>query len=480
MNSPEMRQLAKSWSNGDFPHHLNRLEINGIRGWKGESITFDFPVCAIVGENGAGKTSILQAAGVCYKGKSKNESFFASQFFPDTAWEKIENAYIKGDAKKGDTIEHISVRKPTSSWRGNPNRPERPVYIIDLRRTAPIYALPGYAQLANKKVQEKSQTDLGPDFISRASHIIGRQYAGAKVSTTNVDSKKSVPILSTTNESYSGFHQGAGEAVIADLLARDIPNYALVVIDEVETSLHPRAQRRLVRDLARLSREKKIQFIFTTHSPYVLEELPSQARIYISQTSDGKNVDIGPSPEYALSEMDESTYPEYEVYVEDKEAKSLTSAILRQHAPHAMRRLTITSYGSAQVGKSLGQMVKGDRFRIPTTVLLDSDQEAADGCHLLPGKDAPELVIFYYLESDNWKEVASRLDCSYSRLYDAAQRELATPHYKQYINNVADEVMVSGDMLWEIMCSVFAKKHISWQDVKDWVEPIIDNLEEER
>jgi predicted ATP-dependent endonuclease of OLD family len=80
----------------------------------------------------------------------------------------------------------------------------------------------------------------------------------------------------------SQFHQGAGEDATLDLFRtlQNVPQNALLVIDEVEASLHPRAQRRLIRFLLWLSRIKRVQIILSTHSPYVLEELPQEARVF--------------------------------------------------------------------------------------------------------------------------------------------------------------------------------------------------------
>jgi hypothetical protein len=39
-----------------------------------------------------------------------------------------------------------------------------------------------------------------------------------------------------------------------------------------------------------------------------------------------------------------------------------------------------------------------DRFPRPTCVFLDGDNDAAPGCHLLPGADAPEQVVFRELK----------------------------------------------------------------------------------
>jgi predicted ATP-dependent endonuclease of OLD family len=96
---------------------------------------------------------------------------------------------------------------------------------------------------------------------------------------STVDDEREVPVISRQNTEYSGYHQGAGETTVTELLQADLPKYGLVLIDEIESSLHPRAQRRLIRDLAEQCRHREFQILLTTHSPYVLEELPLEARM---------------------------------------------------------------------------------------------------------------------------------------------------------------------------------------------------------
>ena len=69
-----------------------------------------------------------------------------------------------------------------------------------------------------------------------------------------------IGLLTKSYGEISQFHQGAGEDSILDTfkLLQDIPNQSLLVIDEVENSLHPQAQRRFVKCLLKLSRVKKI------------------------------------------------------------------------------------------------------------------------------------------------------------------------------------------------------------------------------
>src|SRR5829696_1047812 len=115
------------------------MEISGLRGWAGHRIEFKFPIVAIVGENGSGKSTILQAAAASYRspGRSKRMKF-ASDFFPDTPWDQIRDARITYSVREGSSSVQDSVRKPDKRWRGNPVRRERRIYYIDLSRIQPL------------------------------------------------------------------------------------------------------------------------------------------------------------------------------------------------------------------------------------------------------------------------------------------------------------------------------------------------------
>ena len=113
---------------------------------------------------------------------------------------------------------------------------------------------------------------------------------------------------------------------------RDLDGDGLILIDETESPLHPRAQRRLVRDLARACRLVECQIILTTHSPYVLEELPLAARSYILESAGSKEIVSGVSPQFAMTKMDDELHPECELYVEDPRAKTWLREILSRHA----------------------------------------------------------------------------------------------------------------------------------------------------
>ena len=298
--SKDVRLLESRWKSGQgWPKRLEWVEISGIRGWTGQRVEFPFPITAIVGENGVGKSTILQAVAASFRGEH-----FASDFFPDTPWEQVRNAEIRASIREGATSGSFerSVRKPTVRWRGNDERRERGVEYIDLRRIQPMGARTGYARMAKREVKETSFEAFNEETIERFSRIMGRDYSLAKLSTTDADENRQVPVVTRSSQSYSGFHSGAGEIAMAELLPRKVNKYSILLIDEVETSLHPRTQRRLLRDLAMLCRNMELQCILTTHSPYILDELPPEGRIYLMDSDGQKKIISGVSPAFAIDE----------------------------------------------------------------------------------------------------------------------------------------------------------------------------------
>jgi len=473
--SNEIRRLETKWQTGNsWPKFLEWLEIKDIRGWSGQRVPLSFPIVAIVGENGSGKSTILQTAACAYQNVA-GESWFPSEFFPETAWDNLRDVRMTYGYKQGGEHFSSSIRKPTTRWLGQPDRPERPVEYIDLSRLQPVGTRVGYARIAKNKHLEHSATSFTPDQVSRLSQIMGREYDNARMAISSIDKNREIPVLSKGQRVYSGFHQGSGETTIAELLRSQLPQYGLVLIDEIESSLHPRAQRRMVRDLAAAARERECQIILTTHSPYVLDELPLKARAYILETAGLKEIVSGVSPEFAMTKMDDEQHPECELFVEDARGATLLGEILSRHAGDVFIRCSIIPYGTANLGVALGQITSANRFRRPTVVFLDGDQDPATGCVLLPGGDAPERVVFEKLRGQKWRHLWTRIGRDVSSIADACERAMTLTNHHDWVRFAANQLMCGGDVLWQAMCSEWAELTPT-SDVRYLVEAIQDVL----
>lgn len=475
--SKEVRLLQNKWLSGQgFPKRLEWIEIDGLRGWSNQRIELSFPITALVGENGVGKSTVLQAIAVSYQ---SSDTHFASDFFPNTTWETVKGATIRTSIREGANSSSTitSVRKPTNKWRGNPDRPLRPVVYIDLRRIQPILARFGYGRLANPQLKEEAADAFDTSTLNRLSNVMGRRYEFAKLSVTDMDKTRPVPVLQREGAAFSGFHQGAGEVAMAELMKKPIPKYAIVLIDEIETSLHPRVQRRLIRDLANLCREFELQVVLTTHSPYVLAELPAEARVYIEEGSQGKQVITGVSPEFAMTKMDEAQHPEADVFVEDPRSAGMLREIIVSRDKDLISRVQIIPFGAASAGRILGIMNQQKRFPRPTVVFLDGDQGPSDGCLTLPGGDAPERVIFETLNEQDWGGVPRRVGRPVSDVIDCCSAAMTLSNHHEWVKAAADRLALGGDVLWQALCAEWAEICLSKDEAQRINDAILEALE---
>jgi hypothetical protein len=305
---------------------------------------------------------------------------------------------------------------------------------------------------------------------------MGITYKSAKLATAAGD-HRTVPVIQRAGQPYSGFHQGAGELTATELLANEFEKYSLVIIDEIESSLHPRAQRRLIRDLANIARDKEVQFILSTHSPYVLEEIPPEGRMYIVETNEGKSTVTGVSPEFAMSKMDEESHPECDIYVEDETSAAFVREIIVSQEPNLLPRVQISPFGTASVGLSLGMMVSQNRFPRPTVVFLDGDQSAAAGVKILPGDDAPERAVFDGLAERSWPDIAERLGRSPSKVIDALEKAMTLSNHHDWTRAAADPLFVGAGHLWQVLCATWANHCASKSDKEAVVFAVKDALD---
>jgi hypothetical protein len=225
--------------------------------------------------------------------------------------------------------------------------------------------------------------------------------------------------------------------------------------------------------LAGVCREREIQIILTTHSPYVLEELPKEARIQIFEEDGHRQAMIGVSPEFALSRMDDIQHPECELYVEDQAAATLVAEMLSQNDRDLASRVRVTTYGAASVGYQLGRMVAGKRFRHAAGVFLDGDCAPAEGCCVLPGDEAPEAVVFEDLAQIGWGDLWIRFLRDASAVADACASSMILSDHHDWAPEAAKRLMIGDNILWHAMCAEWVKRCMNDEDylrVKNYVE----------
>lgn len=460
MDVGEITRIRDQFQGGQWPQFLERLDIAGLRGWRGQTIQFKFPVVAVVGENGAGKSTVLKVAAAAYE-KNEDSGYYPSDFFLDTHWDTLEGIELGYQIKLGDQTQGFKIRKPTKRWSFPERRYRRKVFWFDVARTLPLDATAGYARVARLTAGEISTEALSDEFRSHLSYILGRDYQNARFAAPDVNANRAVGLLQREFGEISQFHQGAGEDTSLDLMRalQEVPNHSLVIIDEVEASLHPRAQRRLINFLIKQSRLRRLQIIVSTHSPYVLEELPAEARILLLPTAEGPSVLYGASPEFALTKLDEIVHPEAFVYVEDRSAEVWVREIVARHpdGQTIMSRIKISSVGPANVVAMMGKLADEGKLPQPGVGVLDGDQQEAQGCVRLPGGDAPERVVFLGLRNQNWARLHERFGIGAGDLHTYFEDALLNPDFHRWPSLVGDRILKSATSVWETMATEWCR-----------------------
>jgi len=94
---------------------------------------------------------------------------------------------------------------------------------------------------------------------------------------------------------YSEFHMSSGERAVVRI-SKDISrlNNALVLIDEVDTGLHPYTQQQVMLELQRSALRQKLQIIVASHSQVVLDSVPPEGRIFLDRDHETGHVRRAP------------------------------------------------------------------------------------------------------------------------------------------------------------------------------------------
>jgi len=264
----------------NYQNYLSKMHIDRLRGFTNCDIKFDFPVTALIGPNGGGKTTILGAAALIFQ-SIKPRRFFAKSGKYDNSMKDWRVEYEIIDKKQSPT----SIIKRTASY-GNYKWSRgaivRNIGVFGISRTVPPTEKIEYNSFASNtfEVEEGKVHKLNAEVAIAVSKILGKDVSG--YSELQMDDKGDITFLTGRTETdieYSEFHFGAGESSIIRMVSsiEKMFESAIILIEEIENGLHPVATIRLVEYLIDVAERKKAQVIFTTHSNESLLPLPNNA-----------------------------------------------------------------------------------------------------------------------------------------------------------------------------------------------------------
>lgn len=278
--------LLEKASSLNYERYLHKMLLKRVRGFVNEPVSFDFPVTALIGPNGGGKTTILGAAGCAYKSVSPKRFFAKSGKYDESMQDwVIEYEIIDRTLNRKDVVRRTASFR---NFRWNRDAPDRSVLLFGVNRTVPANerseltrCMSGSFEVPSERIEEISNS-----VCSAVAAILGKDISGFKRMLVDKEGR-TVLLTGKTKDGrgYSEFHFGAGESSVIRMVAEIelAEEQTLVLIEEIENGLHPVATVRMVEYLIDAAERKRIQAIFTTHSNDALSPLPSKAIWVASQ-----------------------------------------------------------------------------------------------------------------------------------------------------------------------------------------------------
>jgi predicted ATPase len=394
--------LAQKWETPYFSQKLHNIKFNevGLRGVKNTNIEFNYPITAIAGANGIGKTTILQLIACLYHNSDKTHNpyrfsnarnakpyYTFGDFFIHFAGEEkgegscIEYHYETGGKKKNLKKSHTLVKN--KQWNAYNRRPKRTTDFYGVSRVIPANEFATFRNTFTSSAIAFQKGSLSAESTEMIKNILNKPLSSVDVNSSDKIVNFKLNSINLENGlSYSSFNMGAGEEVIISIISRmaELPEQSIVLIEELELGLHPKAQKLLMEKLFHIVLKKKLQLIFTTHSPFLFDAVPPQGRILLRKPSNKLEVIYEPSSSLAFSELTGETVKELTVYVEDKVAKLMLETLLDSTT---RKRIHIADVGSRE---NVVRMV-GAHYR---------NQELGKAVGIPDGDLTEKLLIKYY------------------------------------------------------------------------------------
>lgn len=455
------------------------LIINEFRQFHNIDILLGNRITVIAGRNSTGKSTILGILANSGELKKKDGTTYSNKQFR-AEFSEIINGSKKYDASGSDRIiieiadenNHVvDYRKFRTTWQNNNGKDRFRVIpykqLDDGKKTESKFSIPviylGLSRLfpigeANEENIKASAVKFDDDndkhwFIKKYTEILSIYDEIEDINNYSIGEtdKKSGVGIQTDKYDYltnSSGQDNLGQILMALLSFKKLKRVktdwtgGLLLIDEIDATLHPAAQKKLIDLLTKEAKTIGIQVIVTTHSSDLLKhicskttynnkEMNNEIELYYF-TNANRRLECRRNPDYSSIENDLMVVSmlqnanKVKVYSEDNENRWFIKKLIPEYLPYI--EILDVKIGCSQ----LLSLYNGDLSYFGNTlIILDGDVKEKDlevipkklrdklnNIILLPGDIRPEEVIYKYLlslepEHPYW-ENASRVDMTWT------------------------------------------------------------------
>ncbi|WP_353123096.1 ATP-dependent nuclease [Dysgonomonas capnocytophagoides] len=477
---------------------LKKVIYHNLKGLKDLEIDFDDKnITGIFGVNGCGKSTILHSLLCFYKPKDPSIckdykfSFFFKQI--DSINWKNSKMTVVTSCREGAVEKDINItfRKGIDRWLPQYNtRPDRNVYYIGINTCVPD--IEKEYENINKLTTSR---DILPiqnlEEIKKAtSYILGYSYTDIFKSTYG--KKKYLSVEKNKTLYYHSLSMGAGEQRLFKILdiLYFVPKYSLIIIDEIDLTLHTSALNRLIDIAAIVAERNKLQVIFTSHR----EELISRNDINIRHilNTNKKTFCFNDSTPECMDLLTGRTVRLLRIFVEDDLAEAIVLEILREnkirkraevHKFGAIENAFVASVGLEIIGQSLDNtlfILDGDRYRTNEEKIAqmkkkysgtetDKESRRLNALSIVKQFDLPNFVT----PEQYICQILKGLGDS-NEIVETAKQIIAPSDPHQYLNEILDKLGEKREIGLGLIVKEFKKNKVAWDtytnNIQEWIK----------
>lgn len=302
-----------------------------------------------------------------------------------TRWDQIKKSVVYSDCK-----EYVSAYD-LFFYHFNFNKGKRAQSRQDFIRLRSKYlakAIDGQDEVQfYGKNQIASNVILSEEVCRAVSKIMDSQYSEIRIITHRLywkgDTSRPAKTIwiKKNGRNYSEAFAGTGESRII-LIVNDVINAShdsLLLVDEPEISLHPKAIENLQEFLLEQVLKKKLQIVITTHSPLMIKNLPDDAIKYMSEDKEGiVHVNNETPYDQAFYNLQDEIDKPIKLYVEDSLTKAVVNCVIDKspNSDFIHSKLNVDAKGGGAdniISKYIP--ISADKDESDVYYLLDGDQD---------------------------------------------------------------------------------------------------------
>lgn len=437
------------------------LKIKNIKNIK--ECDFEVPlnggIYALVGENGCGKSTILAVLSRVITGYSFSNILkpldYSENSIIEFTTENVHEVWENYDGKWNYTTSHSDNKnlRVKGMYEGSlfyGTRFNDPSLLDQLLR--------------EKKISDELIVDADEYVKENLSYILHGDYLhyknlkklnmGIKQASKKFGLKNQPHFLELENGRISQYRMSSGECLLISLLyfiynsfikrVDELPDQILMLIDEIEVALHPKAVDRFLDLLEKLSKNHKgLAVILTTHSPEVIKRINHKNLYQIDNINGNVAITYGVYANSVIHDIYKYVGADFLILVEDDLAKNLVEGVLQKNNLISGKSIYVMPVGGFDtVLKNQEELIRskliGDRTKLFSILDGDIKEQVKNTrlLHMFLPIPSVEKFLYEQIITKKNKDFIRRLNDRYFRI--GSVDEIVADYNKKY-KNVSDK-----------------------------------------